>query len=165
MYLKITCTSTYTHVCTFTGTMYMYMYMYKCTTRHIYVHVHDYNILCFAHTHFAVEMKPVSSPEFLSSCSSVLASPVDCRPITTHFPSIKAFFANLMTSGTLAAMHMYLKNRWWEAQNWPHIVFSCCLSKPINSDASLNWRWDSFHYISVQIYNVMYNIIIENCKH
>ena len=35
-------------------------------------------------THLAVDTKSLSSPPFSSSCSSVRASPVDCRPITTH---------------------------------------------------------------------------------
>lgn len=34
--------------------------------------------------HFAVDTKSLSSPPPSSKASSVLASPVDCRPITTH---------------------------------------------------------------------------------
>lgn len=45
---------------------------------------------CFStnvwNTPFAVETKSVNSPSSLSNCSNVLASPVLCRPITTHLP-------------------------------------------------------------------------------
>lgn len=34
--------------------------------------------------YLAVDTKSVSSPPISSSCSIVRASPVDCRPITTH---------------------------------------------------------------------------------
>lgn len=61
-------------------------------------------------THFAVEINPFSSPSFCSSCSSVRASPVDWSPITTHLPSATPLLASCITSGTLAAIHRYLKN-------------------------------------------------------
>ena len=51
-------------------------------------------------THFAVETKSVSSPPASSSCSRVLASPVDCNPTIMHC----------------------LKK--WKRQTWTH--FSCC---------------------------------------
>lgn len=41
-------------------------------------------------TYLAVETKSESSPSSLSSCSSVRASPVDCRPMTTHLPHLTA---------------------------------------------------------------------------
>lgn len=36
------------------------------------------------YTYFAVEMKSLISPAS-SNCSNVWASPVDCKPITTHY--------------------------------------------------------------------------------
>ena len=36
------------------------------------------------YSYFAVDTKSFNSPPISSNCSKVLASPVDCRPITTH---------------------------------------------------------------------------------
>ena len=36
-------------------------------------------------TYFTVETKSSSTPPESSNCSSVLASPVDCKPMTTHY--------------------------------------------------------------------------------
>lgn len=54
---------------------------------HMSIHMSNVSTIVSTTTpcaHFAVEMNPVSSPSFCPSCSSVRASPVDCRPITTH---------------------------------------------------------------------------------
>lgn len=40
--------------------------------------------IIFGYPYFAVDTKSLSSPPPSSKASSVLASPVDCRPITTH---------------------------------------------------------------------------------
>jgi hypothetical protein len=48
---------------------------------------------------------------YLVTASSVRASPVLWRPITTHLFSAKASLANLTTAGTFADMHMCLKKR------------------------------------------------------
>jgi hypothetical protein len=40
---------------------------------------------CETETYLAVETKSLSSPPHSSNCSNVLASPVDCKPITTHW--------------------------------------------------------------------------------
>lgn len=49
---------------------------------------------------------------YLLTASSVRASPVLWRPITTHFPSSRACFASRTAAGTLADMHMCRKKRW-----------------------------------------------------
>lgn len=43
-----------------------------------------WRLVTAARTYFAVDTKSLSSPPPSSRASSVLASPVDCRPITTH---------------------------------------------------------------------------------
>lgn len=48
---------------------------------------------------------------YLVMASSVRASPVLCRPITTHLPSSNACWESLTTAGTLADIHMCLKKR------------------------------------------------------
>ena len=45
------------------------------------------------------------------------ASPVVCRPMTTHLPAARASRAMRTVSGTLIAMHSCLKKRWWAPQN------------------------------------------------
>ena len=60
-------------------------------------------------TPFAVDTKSECSPSF-SICSSVRASPVDCRLMTTHLPHLTASLATLTACFTLAAMQRYLKN-------------------------------------------------------
>ena len=46
-----------------------------------------YQVLDFVnnYSYFAVDTKSFNSPPISSNCSKVLASPVDCRPITTHW--------------------------------------------------------------------------------
>ena len=88
-------------------------------------------------TPFDVETKSVSSSS-LSTCSMVLASPVLCNPITTHFPILWFSSATWQTCFTFEAMQRYLKNRWCELQNWPHIVFFIRFSASMRSAASVN---------------------------
>lgn len=48
---------------------------------------------------------------YLVTASSVRASPVLWRPMTTHLFSVNAFFASLTTAGTFADIHMCRKKR------------------------------------------------------
>ena len=88
-------------------------------------------------TPLAVDTKSDSSSS-LSTASNVLASPVDWRPITTHFPALMTSAATRITCLTLAAMHRYLKNLWCELQNWPHMVLRIFLSASMSEAASVN---------------------------
>ena len=53
-------------------------------------------------TPLAVDTKSVSSQSSRSNCSNVLASSVDCKPMTTHLPYLIASLASL------DAIHRYL---------------------------------------------------------
>merc|ERR1719264_13973 len=88
-------------------------------------------------TPLEVETKSVNSSS-LSTCSMVRASPVLCKPITMHFPILWFSSATWHTCFTFDAMQRYLKKRWWELQNCPHIVFFIRFSASIRSAASVN---------------------------
>lgn len=60
----------------------------------------------YMHTH-TVE----NNLTYLVMASSVRASPVLCRPMTTHLFSSNACLESLTTAGTLADIHMCLKKR------------------------------------------------------
>ena len=47
---------------------------------------------------------------------------------------------------TLAAMQRYLKKRWWDDQNCPHMDFFIPFSALISSEASWNLRSASTHW-------------------
>lgn len=90
---------------------------------------------------------------YLLTASSVRASPVLWRPITTHFPSSRACFASRTAAGTLADMHMCRKKRWHHQfhnvtiQKWLDSVRQwcrvSCIDKPIEETlvcmANRNW--------------------------
>lgn len=119
-------------------------------------------------SYLAVETKSLSSPPPSSNASRVRASPVDWRPITTHYkegqmssqpitaiPSLQKLYAqgtvnltfpfltssraNCTTLRTFDAIHRYLKNLWWADQNWPHMDFFIRCSASIRLAACWNF--------------------------
>ena len=71
-------------------------------------------------------------------CFTVVSTTVTYLAVTT------AWF-------TFAAMHRYLKKRWWEDQNCPHIVFFMRFSASTSSAASWNLCMASTHWTKEQI--------------
>lgn len=63
----------------------------------------------------------------------------DVSTIVTYLAVTTAWF-------TFAAMHRYLKKRWWEDQNCPHIVFFMRFSASTSSAASWNFCMASTHW-------------------